>query len=121
MEVMLRDCVEDVRQQIRQRKKSNAPATTTKRGGGRSGVLGTMRDSVGNSAVTVDDFSSIDRERVLELLFAKERVISLLQTKAFPPASDRVEGAGTAVEEEGAAGGISKEELNNLQVAGSGG
>ena len=82
MEKLLRDSIEDVRDQIRQRRK--LPASSNGGKGSRRSILGTAKTLGG---VTVDDFTSSDRERVLELLFAKERVINLLQIKAFPPAN----------------------------------
>lgn len=84
MEKLLRDSIEDVRDQIRKRRKG-APSSSSSTGkGSRRSILGTGKSDGG---VSVDDFTSSDRERVLELLFAKERVITLLQIKAFPPAS----------------------------------
>ncbi|GMI35196.1 hypothetical protein TrCOL_g6724 [Triparma columacea] len=84
MEKLLRDSIEDVRDQIRKRRKA-APSSSSSTGkGSRRSILGTGKSDGG---VSVDDFTSSDRERVLELLFAKERVITLLQIKAFPPAS----------------------------------
>jgi len=87
MEKLLRDCIEDVRDQIRQRRKGASLSSSGK--GSRRSILGTGKTEGG---VTVNDFTSTDRERVLELLFAKERVITLLQIKAFPPASALAEG-----------------------------
>ena len=94
MEVLLKDCVDDVRGQIKVKK---AEKNTGKKGGqARTSILGTGKQTGG---VTIDDFTSTDRERVLELLFAKERVIALLQSKTFPPKTSETKQAGATKEE----------------------
>jgi len=98
MEVLLKDCVDDVRSSI---KAKNDQKNPPKKAGGRTSILGTGKQTGG---VTIDDFTSTDRERVLELLFAKERVITLLQAKAFPP----------KVSENGGAAGATKEEMDEI-------
>jgi len=81
MEVLLRDCVDDVRAQIKTKRR---PSPQSKTGAahphpGRATILGTAKNSV-----TVDDFDAGEREKVLELLLSKERVLSLLYNKVFP-------------------------------------
>ncbi len=86
MEVLLRDCAEDVKNAIKSKKKllgvGGDSAAQGRTATSRQSILGTSKEAGG---VTVDDFSADDREKVLELLFAKERVISLLYSRAFPP------------------------------------
>ena len=95
MEVLLRDCVEDVKGQIKAKKSKLgagagglSPAGGRTSGGGRSTVLGTA----GKTSVTVDDFDAAEREKVLELLLSKERILSLLYGKVFPGGGENVHG-----------------------------
>jgi len=99
MEVLLRDAVEDVRGQIKAKKRGANRQNIMEHHGADSrkqSILGTAH----GAGIAVDDFTSEDRERVLELLFAKERVISLLQAKAFPPQTKVVGGEAAPSKEE---------------------
>lgn len=82
LEVLLRQCVEDVRKEIARRKLSRQ----SDRGDGkRSRRLATAQsDTLG-----IDDFTAEDRERVLSLLLSQERVITLLYAKTFPVHSNQ--------------------------------
>ncbi|GMI30665.1 hypothetical protein TeGR_g9353 [Tetraparma gracilis] len=99
MEVLLRDAVEDVKTEIAKKSKGGRgggihgkmQASSAAMGGSdrKQSILGT---AAGSGGVTVDDFTTDDRDRVMELLFAKERVINLLQSKAFPPMTKAASG-----------------------------
>jgi hypothetical protein len=91
MEVLLRDAVEDVRGQVKIKKKgvNRQNLLASSADPRKASILGTGQ----TSGIAVDEFTSEDRERVLELLFAKERVIHLLQAKAFPPNTTAISGA----------------------------
>lgn len=103
MELLLRQCVEDVRREIARRYVEE----------------GQFQASAGNdlaklygrqpSLIPVEDFSLADRERVLELLLSQERVVSLLYAKTFPiatAAASTVATAGGGAPAEGLPGGV---------------
>jgi hypothetical protein len=71
MELLLRQCVADVRKEIAKRNIASAQAQQQLYG--RAPGL-----------IPVDEFTKEDRERALELLLAQERVVSLLYAKTFP-------------------------------------
>ena len=87
MEMLLRQCVDDVRKEIALKtvnmgaqashRSNSRQATGTPSGAARSG-------SAGNAAIPMAAFSQTDRERTLELLLSQERVISLIYAKTFP-------------------------------------
>jgi hypothetical protein len=79
LEIFLRQCVEDVRQDIA-RKRSEVLAGEPAVGG--SPDHGVREGRVGSP--TLASFSAADRERVLELLLAQERVVNLVYSKTFP-------------------------------------
>ena len=89
LEVFLRQCVEDVRLDIARKRTDvlTQPHTSsplsTGRGTGRDG--GESGDADGG--ISLADFSTADREKVLELLLSQERVINLLYSKTFPSMS----------------------------------
>ena len=66
LEEILRQCIDDTKQEIARRQAFQSGAT------------------VENQQIKVSDFDIADRERVMELLLSQERVISLLYTKTFP-------------------------------------
>ena len=76
MEMLLRQCVDDVRKEISVRT-FVAPTSRISSRPGSSGAL----VSVGPPT---SSFSQADRERTLELLLSQERVISLIYAKTFP-------------------------------------
>lgn len=78
IELLLRQCVEDVRQEIARRHLESAQFSNN------SGNDLAKLYSKQPGLVPLDDFSKEDRERVLELLLSQERVVSLLYAKAFP-------------------------------------
>ena len=85
---------------------------------GRQSILGTSKEHGG---VTVDDFGTDDREKVLELLFAKERVISLLYSKAFPPADRGVLTPADLLPAASGNDGLSQEDVTELYKLDKGG
>eukprot|EP01039_Chlorochromonas_danica_P000196 gene195-206_t len=78
MELLLRQCVEDVRKEIARRyvEEGQFNAST---GNDLAKLYGKQPE-----LIPVEDFSQADRERVLELLLSQERVVSLLYAKTFP-------------------------------------
>lgn len=88
MEMLLRQCVDDVRKEIALKMVATTAAssghrTTGIRGTSRGGDVGMGRAT---GAVPVSAFVQADRERTLELLLSQERVISLIYAKTFPVA-----------------------------------
>lgn len=81
-ELLLRQCIDDVRRELLRRQKRS-------REGGSSGSVPSTPDKGAldpASLVTqlpIDKFSAADRERVLELLLSQERVVALLYSKAL--------------------------------------
>eukprot|EP01031_Cornospumella_fuschlensis_P039657 gene39657-48280_t len=84
MELLLRQCVEDVRKEIAKRYVEEGQFNPS------SGQDLAKMYGKNPQLIPVDDFSQADRERVLELLLSQERVVSLLYAKTFPlnPASN---------------------------------
>jgi len=76
LELLLRQCVEDVRKEIARRKLETAQF-------GGNGDLSKLY-SRNPGAIPVEEFTQEDRERALELLLSQERVVTLLYAKAFP-------------------------------------
>lgn len=75
MEMLLRQCVDDVRKEI-----SVRTFSTPSRAGSRPGSSGASATPGPSSS----SFTQADRERALELLLSQERVISLVYSKTFP-------------------------------------
>ncbi|KAJ0411847.1 hypothetical protein ATCC90586_003000 [Pythium insidiosum] len=78
LEMILKECIQDVRAEIAQ-VASSAPATPTVRKLDRSGSQ--------NGGLTTAEplrLTLTDRQRLIEKLLAKERLLNLLTTKAFP-------------------------------------
>ncbi len=96
LEIFLRQCIEDVRQDIA-RKRSDVLARTRSAAtpaaaagsGARAGPETVDSDGTVDNAggVPLVDFSTADREKVLELLLSQERVVNLLYAKTFPEQS----------------------------------
>ncbi len=89
LEIFLRQCVEDVRHDIARKRTEVLGGTSGSGGAGGSplreegGGLG-AGTGTGPAPVPLSDFSTSDRERVLELLLSQERVVNLLYSKTFP-------------------------------------
>lgn len=81
MEMLLRNCVEDVRKEIARRyaEEGQFAAATAISNNDLARVYAKQPH-----LIPVDDFNQGDRERVLELLLSQERVVSLLYAKTFP-------------------------------------
>jgi len=86
LETMLRQCVDDVKQEIKKRRRPSSHMSS--RPSTRSGERPGTADQVG-----VDDFTQQDREAALELLLSQERVIQLLYSRTFPPRNQEGESA----------------------------
>eukprot|EP00742_Colponemidia_sp_Colp-10_P004954 GILJ01005292.1.p1 GENE.GILJ01005292.1~~GILJ01005292.1.p1 ORF type:complete len:587 (+),score=114.12 GILJ01005292.1:124-1884(+) len=82
LEVFLRQCIDDVKQEIAKRRNEMLPKH--ERGYGFASI---SRENTNPRDIPLDDFSAADRQRVLELLLSQERVLSLLYDKAFPARS----------------------------------
>ena len=80
MEMLLRKCVEDVRDEISRRNLTNLQLSESSNKKGWS-PLYMPKDNV-----SPNEFTKEDRERALELLLSQERVISLIYSKTFPVA-----------------------------------
>lgn len=78
MEMLLRQCVDDVRQEIARRHVENAQFSSN------SGNDLVRLYSKTPGSIPVEEFGQEDRERVLELLLSQERVVSLVYAKTFP-------------------------------------
>ncbi len=78
MEMLLRQCVEDVRQEIARRHVESAQFSHN------SGNDLAKLYSKQPGLIPADEFTQEDRERVLELLLSQERVVSLVYAKTFP-------------------------------------
>ena len=89
LEALLRECVNDVRNEIGKRRadlieqSSNQGSRPNSRSSGRSSRP-QSRESRGGQDIPLSEFTVADRERVMELLLSQERVISLLYSKTFP-------------------------------------
>eukprot|EP00744_Colponema_vietnamica_P011394 GILI01016027.1.p1 GENE.GILI01016027.1~~GILI01016027.1.p1 ORF type:complete len:701 (-),score=172.93 GILI01016027.1:45-2147(-) len=78
LEHFLRQCVEDVKQEVARRRNE-------------AGVRQNKGYAPGNEQdphqINTEEFGPVDRQRVLELLLSQERVLTLLYDKAFPARS----------------------------------
>ena len=89
LEAFLRECVNDVRNEIGKRRadlieqSSSQGSRPNSRSSGRSSRP-QSRESRGGQDIPLSEFTVADRERVMELLLSQERVISLLYSKTFP-------------------------------------
>ena len=83
MEMLLRQCVEDVRQEIARRHIESAQFSNNLSGSSDLSKLYSKQPGM----IPIDEFTQEDRERVLELLLSQERVVSLIYAKTFPVAS----------------------------------
>ena len=76
MEMLLRQCVDDVRKEIARRHVESAQFS-------QGNDLAKMYNRQ-PGLIPVEDFTQEDRERALELLLSQERVVTLLYSKTFP-------------------------------------
>jgi len=76
MEMLLRQCVDDVRKEIARRHVESAQFSQGK-------DLAKMYNRQ-PGLIPIEDFTHEDRERALELLLSQERVVTLLYSKTFP-------------------------------------
>jgi hypothetical protein len=76
MEMLLRQCVDDVRKEISLRTFANPVSRVGSRPSSSGAPL--------NLGPPTSSFAQADRERTLELLLSQERVISLIYAKTFP-------------------------------------
>jgi len=76
VEILLRQCVEDVRKEIAKRHVESAQFAG-------SGDLAKLYNRQPGT-IPIEDFTQEDRERALELLLSQERVVALLYAKTFP-------------------------------------
>lgn len=90
MELLLRQCVDDVRREITRKQLESAD------------------DAAYGTGAGTDTFTKDDRERVLELLLSQERVVSLLYAKTFPVS---VKSTGLSLEDIGPGGDIGSSQL----------
>jgi hypothetical protein len=89
LEALLRECVNDVRNEIGKRRadlieSSNQGSRPNSRSSGRSSRPQSRESRNSMQDVPLSEFTVADRERVMELLLSQERVISLLYSKTFP-------------------------------------
>lgn len=77
MEMLLRQCVDDVRKEIARRHIESAQFLQ------QNNDLARMYNRE-PGLIPVEDFTQEDRERALELLLSQERVVTLLYSKTFP-------------------------------------
>jgi hypothetical protein len=93
LEIFLRQCVRDVQIEISRRREeliNTNPVDRDKESDGR-------RTTDDGDELPLSEFSSADRERVMELLLSQERVVSLLYSRTFP-VSGGSRGRGAATE-----------------------
>lgn len=116
MEMLLRQCVDDVRQEIARRHVENAQFSSN------SGNDLARLYSKTPGSIPVEEFTQEDRERVLELLLSQERVVSLVYAKTFPVTVKGAAGGGGGHALDatgGAAGGTSLDALLDGGALGS--
>lgn len=112
-ELLLRQCVEDVRREISRVHLQSAREAATAKTGGYDSRKFTSKSADSDmkpsrSGSKDDKLSAEDRERQLELLLSQERVVSLLYSKTFPmTVKPQQTGVGLILEES---------EANNLTV-----
>ena len=85
MEMLLRQCVDDVRKEIARRHIESAQFS-------QKNDLAKMYNRE-PGLIPVEDFTQEDRERALELLLSQERVVTLLYSKTFPVTSKGATGS----------------------------
>ena len=92
LEIFLRQCVRDVQIEISRRRDELIATNPIDRNHESDG----RRTTDDGDELPLSEFSSADRERVMELLLSQERVVSLLYSRTFPVSgSGRGSGAAT--------------------------
>uniref|UniRef100_A0A6V0IIT3 Uncharacterized protein n=1 Tax=Zooxanthella nutricula TaxID=1333877 RepID=A0A6V0IIT3_9DINO len=81
LEVLLRQCLEDVKAEILRHRAEAGSAPPSAAADG--AVPGVVVPGQAIAAMSVSDLTSQDRERVLELLLSQQRVVQLLYNKTF--------------------------------------
>merc|ERR1711972_86188 len=79
IEVLLRQCLDDVKAEIMRHRMEHE----------RKDAPGAPGPGVPITAMAVDELTTQDRERVLELLLSQQRVVQLLYSKTFTLPSER--------------------------------
>jgi hypothetical protein len=101
MEMLLRQCVDDVRKEIARRHMESSQFS-------QGTDLAKMYHRQ-PGLIPVEEFTQEDRERALELLLSQERVVTLLYTKAFP-----ISNLGTKGGNMKSLNGIDSEDITNV-------
>ena len=101
MEMLLRQCVDDVRKEIARRHMESSQFS-------QGTDLAKMYHRQ-PGLIPVEEFTQEDRERALELLLSQERVVTLLYTKAFP-----INNLGTKGGNMKSVSGIDSEDITNV-------
>lgn len=74
LEVLLQQCLDDVKAEIARHRAQ----------GGAAEASGSPAEASATAQVTLQQFTTGDRERVMELLLSQQRVVQLLYSKTFP-------------------------------------
>lgn len=93
MEMLLRQCVDDVRKEIARRHVESAQFS-------QGNDLAKMYNRQ-PGLIPIEDFTQEDRERALELLLSQERVVTLLYSRTFPVNSRPKNSAGVVLGADG--------------------
>lgn len=99
LEVLLRQCLDDVKAEISRNRVGGGGAAES---GGKTSPLGMPAQPI--STISVHELTDQDRERVLELLLSQQRVVQLLYAKTFsggPPADAAKSQMGTTSQSNG--------------------
>jgi len=86
LEAFFVDCVEQVKQDVNDRRRQ-AHAATQQKARGRSDAAAAV---MGAPAASLDDFTVSDRRKVVELLLSSEQVLQFLYDKLFPPTGNEI-------------------------------
>ena len=113
MEMLLRQCVDDVRKEIARRHVESAQFSQGK-------DLAKMYNRQ-PGLIPIEDFTQEDRERALELLLSQERVVTLLYSKTFPVNTRAKNSAGVVLGGSDALGSESSVLADGSLVAGEDG
>lgn len=84
LEMLLRNCVEDVRREIARRHVESSQYNNNNGSNDLAKLYSKTNNAANAGLRPVDQFTQEDRERALELLLSQERVVSLIYAKTFP-------------------------------------